>query len=210
LTARPDRLDRSVTDQPLVLITGAAGDIGSRLVKGLSHELHVRYLWAPYLTWPAGRTRRTAPRPVGVVQQRVDDRHPDVAPTAASGAAMNGIRDGMRSMSAAWRNSSVARRARSGHEFMKAMRARIDEGHLTIVAAGVAFYGMLAIFSALAAMVAIYSLMLDPAQVGSQIAAMAGVLPADALGLLVTKLDGLSRTSADALGLAAAAALAVT
>lgn len=123
---------------------------------------------------------------------------------------MNGMRHGMHAMAASWRDSGVGRRARSGHHFVKAMSARIEEDHLTIVAAGVAFYGMLAIFPALAAMVAIYGLMLDPAQVGAQISAMAGVLPADALDLLITKLDGLSRTSTDALGLGAAAALMVT
>jgi membrane protein len=123
---------------------------------------------------------------------------------------MNGTRYGMRSMTAAWRDSGVGRRALSGHSFLKAMSTRIDEDHLTVVAAGVAFYGMLAIFPALAAMVAIYGLLLDPAQVGAQIAAMAGMLPADALQLLVTTLDRLSRASTDALGLGAAVALAVT
>ena len=94
--------------------------------------------------------------------------------------------------------------------FLKAMSARVDEDHLSIVAAGVAFYGMLAVFPALAALVAIYGLLLDPAQVGPQISALAGVLPADALAPLVAKLDALSRASADALGLGAAVALAVT
>ena len=54
--------------------------------------------------------------------------------------------------------SSVASRLRSGHQFNKAMSARIDEDHLLVVAAGSAgsaFHSMLAVFPALAAMVAI-------------------------------------------------------
>lgn len=106
----------------------------------------------------------------------------------------------------------AARRQAFGRHwsFLKAISARIDEDHLSIVAAGVAFYGMLAVFPALAALVAIYGLLLDPAQVGAQISALAGVLPADALEPLLAKLDELSRANADALGLGAAVALAVT
>ena len=102
------------------------------------------------------------------------------------------------------------RRLQVHWSFVKAMGARIDEDHLSIVAAGVAFYGMLAIFPALAAMVAIYGLLLDPAQVRTQISALAGVLPAEALAPLLDKLDDLSRASADALGWGAALALLVT
>lgn len=63
-------------------------------------------------------------------------------------------------------------------------KQQLAEDNLSIVAAGVAFYGFVAVVPALAATVAIYGLVADPHQVTDQITALARVVPGDALPLL--------------------------
>ena len=63
-------------------------------------------------------------------------------------------------------------------------KQQLNEDNLTVVAAGVAFYGFVAVVPALAATVAIYGLMADPAQVTEQVTALARVVPGEALPLL--------------------------
>lgn len=88
-----------------------------------------------------------------------------------------------------------------------APKARIADDHLPIIAAGVAFYGLRAIFPALAALVAVYGLMLDPQQVTRQVEAMQGVLPAQAVQLLVAQLRDLTASDRNSLSVGAAGAL---
>lgn len=61
---------------------------------------------------------------------------------------------------------------------------QLNEDNLTVVAAGVAFYGFVAVVPALAALVAIYGLVADPAQVTDQVTALASIVPGEALPLL--------------------------
>ena len=63
-------------------------------------------------------------------------------------------------------------------------KQQLGEDNLTIVAAGVAFYGFVAVVPALAATVAIYGLAADPSQVTDQITGLASVLPDETLPLL--------------------------
>lgn len=65
---------------------------------------------------------------------------------------------------------------------------RIGRDNVTMVAAGVAFYALLAIFPALAAMVSLYGLFSDPQEVSRQITSMSYFLPPEALKLIT---DGL-------------------
>lgn len=96
---------------------------------------------------------------------------------------------------------------RSGLALLRRVKDRIAHDHLPIIAAGVAFYGLLAIFPALAALVAVYGLVLDPQQVGRQIEAMQGMLPAQAVQLLVAQLQDLTTSDRQSLGFGAAGAL---
>jgi hypothetical protein len=57
--------------------------------------------------------------------------------------------------------------------------------HVPIMAAGVAFYALLAIVPALAALVAIYGLVSDPAEVRAQVAALGPILPREVQRFLV-------------------------
>ena len=69
-------------------------------------------------------------------------------------------------------------------DILSRTKQQLGEDNLTIVSAGVAFYGFVAVVPALAAMVAIYGLVADPSQVTDQITALATVLPGEALPLL--------------------------
>jgi membrane protein len=60
----------------------------------------------------------------------------------------------------------------------------IGEDHISLVAAGTAFFGLLAIFPALTAFVSIYGLVADPAMVQSQVAALRGVAPDAAVEII--------------------------
>jgi membrane protein len=69
--------------------------------------------------------------------------------------------------------------------------ARVYGDHLSIVSAGVAFFGSLAIYPAIAALIGIYGLIADPAEVASNLRAVRPILPADAYSLIEGQVDGL-------------------
>jgi membrane protein len=92
----------------------------------------------------------------------------------------------------------------------RALYRRFSDDRLAIIAAGVAFYALLAAFPTLAALVAIYGLAFDARQVAEQVAALGGVLPQQALEVLLGELQDLSQTDRRALGWGAAGALLLT
>jgi membrane protein len=75
--------------------------------------------------------------------------------------------------------------------------------NLSLVAAGVAFYALLALFPALAATVSIYGLLVDPQTVSEQLAATSQVLPAETRGLIEEQLTRVSSSASTALSLGA-------
>jgi len=64
------------------------------------------------------------------------------------------------------------------------VKNEIAADNLSIISAGVAFYGFLAIFPALAALVSIYGLITDPASLQRHISSVQSVLPAEAAKLV--------------------------
>lgn len=62
----------------------------------------------------------------------------------------------------------------------KRVVAEIRGDHLTLLSGGIAFWGMVAVFPALLALITIYGLVADPVLVAEQIAAVASVLPGSA------------------------------
>jgi membrane protein len=68
---------------------------------------------------------------------------------------------------------------------------RISKDNLSTLAAAAAFYALLSIFPALTAVVSLYGLFADPAMVARQVAALEGVLPAEAIKLVATWLQAL-------------------
>jgi membrane protein len=80
------------------------------------------------------------------------------------------------------------------------VRQQISEDNISMIAAGVAFYGLLAIFPAITAFVSIWGLVADPAQVEQQFAAVEGIVPADAWALLNEQLRSVASSTSASLG----------
>ncbi|HET9292288.1 MAG TPA: YhjD/YihY/BrkB family envelope integrity protein, partial [Actinomycetes bacterium] len=72
---------------------------------------------------------------------------------------------------------------------LKRVKAEVKEDNVTLLAAGVAFYAMLAIFPAIIAVVTVYGMVADPAQVESQVDEFAKGLPAGAGELITEQLN---------------------
>ncbi len=87
------------------------------------------------------------------------------------------------------------------------VKTEISRANLTLIAAGVSFYAFVAIPSALAALVALYGLAFDPAEVGRQVQSTAGLLPDEAVKLLSEQLDALTKHSSSTLGVGFAISL---
>jgi membrane protein len=79
----------------------------------------------------------------------------------------------------------------------------ISDANLFLVAGGVTYALLLALFPGLAALVSIYGLVLNPAQVEAQIGALSGVLPDQSRQLLSDELHSLVTASSGALGVSA-------
>jgi membrane protein len=79
---------------------------------------------------------------------------------------------------------------------------RISRDNLMLVAAGVAFYAMTAIFPAIAAFVSIYGLFADPAQAEEQVSSYSGLIPAESLRLLTDALRSFASKSNSSLSFA--------
>jgi membrane protein len=60
----------------------------------------------------------------------------------------------------------------------------ITTDHVSVVSAGVAFFGLLAMFPALAAVVAVAGIVISPADVQERMATFAGALPEEAAGIV--------------------------
>ena len=84
---------------------------------------------------------------------------------------------------------------------LKRVYASLSSKNISILAAGVAFYAMLSIFPALAALIAIYGLLADPATVQHQISQIQGLIPAEAQNLIASYLKSLTGSSSSKLGI---------
>lgn len=86
----------------------------------------------------------------------------------------------------------------------RAMIEDISERNIALIAAGVAFYGMLSLFPALAALVTLLSLISDPVVVIAQLEEMRGLLPDDVYDIMNQQIVSLVTTSSETLGWAGA------
>lgn len=84
--------------------------------------------------------------------------------------------------------------------FLRAVWGRIGDGQFGLVAAGVAFYAMFAVFPGLAASVAIWGLMADPVVMADYLAVGEKFLPTDAATLIHDQVMGLLTTPRATLG----------
>jgi membrane protein len=93
--------------------------------------------------------------------------------------------------------------ARGWKDILWRVKEQIAQDRLSIIAAGVAFYGLLAVFPGLIALVGLYGLAFDPQQVEQQVSALSGILPAQAADILLGQLHDLTTTDSTALSIGA-------
>ena len=89
-------------------------------------------------------------------------------------------------------------------------RQEIKNDHTSLSAAGVAFFGFLAVVPALAALVSIYGLFADPAEVERRVTDLFGALPEEARALLTSQLHSVVDQSSGALGLSVLVGIALS
>ena len=77
---------------------------------------------------------------------------------------------------------------------------KINDNRLLLVSAGVVFYGLLALFPAIAAFVSLYGLFADPSAIDSQVSALSFVMPAGALEIVHEALKRLAANKGANLG----------
>lgn len=86
----------------------------------------------------------------------------------------------------------------------------VTRDRVLAVAAGVTFYGLLALFPAVSAIVSLYGLVADPGTVAEQLAVAEGILPAGALEVLRDQVGRIVSGSEAKLGLALLVSLALS
>lgn len=95
-------------------------------------------------------------------------------------------------------------------DVFKRVKTELTEDNIDIVSAGVAFYFFLAIFPALVAIISIYGLVNDPAQVEQQLAAITDILPQQAHQMLEERLKKIAGQSSGTLGWGAAISILIS
>lgn len=90
--------------------------------------------------------------------------------------------------------------AKGWRDVLFRIKDQLSKDKLTIVSAGVAFYALFAFVPALTALVSIYGLIADPADVQQQLSALSGFMPAEAQALLNDQLKTITAHSQTALG----------
>lgn len=78
---------------------------------------------------------------------------------------------------------------RKAWTYLRRLQEDMGNDNLTLVAAGVAFYWMLALFPAMIAMVTVYALVADGDQAREQLEPVLSAMPAEARDLLLPRLD---------------------
>ena len=93
------------------------------------------------------------------------------------------------------------------------LRRTVDEvGHdrILAVAAGVTFYGLLALFPAVGAFVSLYGLVADPSTIGNHLSNLAGLLPDGAIQIVSEQVGRITSKGQTALGFAFFSGLAIS
>lgn len=85
----------------------------------------------------------------------------------------------------------------------------LGERHLGLIAAGVAFFAMLAMFPAVAALIALAGFLVDPAAVENTLEMMSDFLPDEAFSIVADQIERLTGTASETLGLTSALSFAV-
>ena len=92
---------------------------------------------------------------------------------------------------------------RGWKDVAKRVAAESKADHLTLMSAGVAFYFLIALIPAIAALVSIYALVADPAEVGDQLASFLSAAPEDVGQLVLSQAERVAATSSGAASISA-------
>ena len=92
--------------------------------------------------------------------------------------------------------------ARGWKDILLRVWKNIGEDRVILVAAGVTFYCLLAIFPAIAALVAIYGFFSDPSSISSVVDKISGVMPGGALDIIRTQMNQVASQGSSKLGFA--------
>ncbi len=87
------------------------------------------------------------------------------------------------------------------------VKGELKDDQVPLLSAGVAFYLLLALFPALAALVSMYGLFADPSEVSRQVSDLTGTLPQDAQSLITDQLEKVTEQE-QGLGLTVAVSIA--
>jgi membrane protein len=85
-------------------------------------------------------------------------------------------------------------------DILKRLVEDIGRDNVSLMAAGIAFYGLLSLAPAFTALVALYGLIANPAAVQAQVAALSGIVPAEARQLIATQLTAIVQAHPTSLG----------
>jgi membrane protein len=129
---------------------------------------------------------------------------------ATSGRAHGGVTDGTgerpkeraREPSAARASSPIAVPARGWFDIARSVWTKIGKNRVVAVAAGLTFYGLLAIFPTVTALVSVYGLFADPASINAQLQHLAGIVPEGAISIIGDQVQRISSKGASTLGFA--------
>ncbi len=97
--------------------------------------------------------------------------------------------------------------ARGWMEVLWRVKDEISRDNMSIVAAGCAFYALLALFPAITAMVSTYGLIADPADVERHMQSLEGVVPGEAFAIIRDQTHAVAAQGGTALGWGTALAL---
>jgi membrane protein len=89
-------------------------------------------------------------------------------------------------------------------EILKRTKSEAKTDNLALLSAGVAFYALLSLVPALAALVSIYGLVADPAEIDRQVADSLAAAPAEVRELVSEQMSAVSEQSGGGLGITAA------
>ncbi|MEX1162582.1 MAG: YihY/virulence factor BrkB family protein [Nitriliruptor sp.] len=92
---------------------------------------------------------------------------------------------------------------------MSRVVASLKQDHVSLLAAGVAFKGLLAIFPAIIAGISIWGLVADPATITRQMGSITSALPESASGLLTDQMENVAGSDSSTLGVALAVSVLI-
>ncbi|WP_300012492.1 YihY/virulence factor BrkB family protein [uncultured Roseobacter sp.] len=99
--------------------------------------------------------------------------------------------------------------ARGWKDIAFRLKDEISADRVGLIAAGIAFYGLLALFPAITALIAISGLMVEPSQIVDQLERLSGLMPEDVIAIVTGQATAVAGSREGGLGLAALAGVLI-